>query len=104
MNEDIHYGNCMLTKKLEHELNMLERHILVLKAVIRGEPIGILKLAEETEFPKHKVRYSLRVLEQEGLIEPSLRGAVVTDKAKKFIACLKSDIERLDKKLNQIYQ
>ncbi len=94
----------MLTKKLVHELNMLERHILVLKTVMRGEPIGILKLAEETEFPKHKVRYSLRVLEQEGLIEPSLRGAITTNKAKKSIVCLKSDIERLDKKLNQIYR
>lgn len=94
----------MLTKRLEHELDMVERHIWVLKAVMRGEPIGILKLAEETGFPNHKVRYSLRVLEQKNLIEPSLRGAVTTAKAKKFIARLKSDIERLDKKLNQIYR
>jgi predicted transcriptional regulator len=53
----------MLINKIEVELEMLERHLLILKFVIREEPIGIMKLAETTGLPKHKVRYSLRVLE-----------------------------------------
>jgi len=76
----------MLVKRLEREIDMLGRHLTVLKAVAREEPIGILKLADEVGFPKHKVRYSLRVLEHEGLIEPSSKGAITTKKAKNFIA------------------
>lgn len=92
----------MLVKRLEREIDMLGRHLIVLKAVAREEPIGILKLAEEVGFPKHKVRYSLRVLEHEGLIEPSPRGAITTKKATKFIAQFESKMAQLEKKLSNI--
>lgn len=92
----------MLTEKLEHELELLERHLVVLKMVIREEPIGILKLAEETGLPKHKVRYSLRLLEHEGLIEPSLHGAITTDKAMKSIAQFRPNVKVLIKRLKRI--
>ena len=52
---------------------MLERHLQVLRMVIENEPIGIVKMSNETGYPHHKVRYSLRVLEEENLIEPSSR-------------------------------
>lgn len=92
----------MLTEKLEHELELLERHLVVLKMVIQEEPIGILKLADETGLPKHKVRYSLRLLEHEGLIEPSLHGAITTDKAMKFKAQLRPNVKVLIKRLKRI--
>ncbi len=76
----------MLISKIELELEMLERHLLILKYVIKEEPIGIMKLAEITKLPKHKVRYSLRVLEHEGLIGPSMHGAVTTDKTRPFVS------------------
>ncbi len=37
----------MLINKIEIELEMLERHLLILKYVISEEPIGIMKLAED---------------------------------------------------------
>ena len=46
--------------------------------VIENEPIGIVKMSNETGYPHHKVRYSLRVLEEENLIEPSSQGAITT--------------------------
>jgi len=92
----------MLVKRLEREIDILGRHLTVLKAVAREEPIGILKLAEEVELPKHKVRYSLRVLEHEGLIEPSSRGAITTKKAMKFITQFESKMGQLEKKLSNI--
>lgn len=91
----------MLTDKLEHELELLERNLLVLKMVIREEPIGILKLAEETSIPKHKVRYSLRLLEHEGLVEPSLHGAITTDKMIKFKAKFGPNVKAIIKRLNR---
>ena len=87
----------MLTDKVKRELEMLKRHLVILKCVVENEPIGILKLAEETDMPGHKVRYSLRVLEQEGLIAASPPGAVTTDKTNDFIKELKSSTDQLQK-------
>ena len=58
---------------------MLGRHLRVLRLVIRNEPIGIVQMAEKLSIPDHKVRYSLRVLEEEGLIEPTDQGATTTE-------------------------
>ncbi len=92
----------MLINKIEIELDMLERHLLILKHVIREEPIGIMKLAETTGLPKHKVRYSLRVLEHEGLIGPSMHGAVTTEKTKQFVKGLGGRIDALEVKVKEI--
>jgi predicted transcriptional regulator len=42
------------------------------------------------------VRYSLRILEQEGLIEPSPQGAVTTAKVTKSIPVLKSKLKEMN--------
>ena len=64
---------------------MLERHLRVLRLVLRNEPIGIVQLADELSLPDHKVRYSLRVLEEEGLIEPTDRGATTTEDLQGYV-------------------
>lgn len=77
------------------ELEMLRRHLIILKQVVENEPIGILKLAEETKIPSHKVRYSLRILEHEGLIAASSPGAITTERTKPFLDDLDSLIEKI---------
>ena len=72
----------MLTGRVQHELELLKRHVIVLNKVIESGPIGIMKLSLETGIPDHLIRYSLRVLEQQGLIAPSTQGAVATRSAK----------------------
>ncbi|MDL0145445.1 hypothetical protein [Halobacterium salinarum] len=81
--------------RLEKEVDMLERHLEVLHMVIESEPIGIVKMSNETGYPHHKVRYSLRVLEEETLIEPSSQGAITTDRTHEFV-------EELDGKVDEI--
>lgn len=88
---------AILTEKVRGELEMLGRHLIILKQVVENEPIGILKLAEETNIPSHKVRYSLRVLEQEGLIRASSPGAVTTERTGPFLSQLESMIQDLIK-------
>jgi predicted transcriptional regulator len=85
----------MLTEKVKRELEMLRRHLIILKYVVENEPIGILKLAEETGIPSHKVRYSLRVLEQEGLIAASAPGAVTTERTETFLKDLDHAIDQI---------
>jgi len=92
----------MLSDGVESELELLERHIIILKVVIQNGPIGIVKMSEETGIPNHRVRYSLRVLEHEGLIIPSTSGAVATDEAREYIMGLKSVIMRLTGRINGI--
>ena len=83
--------------RLEKEVDMLERHLEVLRMVIENEPIGIVKMSNETGYPHHKVRYSLRVLEEENLIEPSSQGAITTERTETFV-------DELDGKIDQTMQ
>jgi len=79
---------------------MLERHLQVLKMVIDNEPIGIVKMSNETGYPHHKVRYSLRVLEEENLIEPSSQGAITTDETAEFVDDLDGKVDEIIEKLD----
>ena len=92
----------ILTEKVSGELEMLERHLLILKQVVENEPIGILKLAEETDIPSHKVRYSLRILEQEGLMKASAPGAVTTEQTGLFLEKLDGMIEELSRRSEEL--
>jgi predicted transcriptional regulator len=78
-------GGGSLTGRFREEQELLRRHIRILKVVMENEPVGIIKLAELTDYPQHKVRYSLRVLEQEGLINPTPMGAKTTEKVEEFL-------------------
>ncbi len=86
--------------RLEKEVDMLERHLQVLKMVIENEPIGIVKMSNETGYPHHKVRYSLRVLEEENLISPSNQGAITTDRTEEFVSELDEKLSEITNKLD----
>lgn len=83
----------VITSKIESEIKLLQRHVTMLKAIMENQPIGIIRLSELLNYPQHKVRYSLRILEQEGLIKPSTEGAVTTDKLQEFLDYLKSMLD-----------
>ena len=86
--------------RLEKEVDMLERHLQVLRMVIENEPIGIVKMSNETGYPHHKVRYSLRVLEEENLIEPSSQGAITTERTDEFVSNLEGKLGGIAEKLD----
>ncbi len=95
-------GRSVLTSKLESEIDLLERHVTMLKVIKEHEPIGIISLSQLTKIEQHKVRYSLRILEHEGLIAPSPKGAVTTEKAKVFFGELKQILDMMDQKVKSI--
>ncbi len=76
-------GNA-LTDRMRKDLDLLRRHVTLLKVVEERQPVGIIRLAKLSGYPQHHVRYTLRILEQEGLVRPSRRGAVITAKVKRF--------------------
>jgi len=65
----------------------------MLRAIVQNQPIGIIRLSEMLNYPQHKVRYSMRILEQEGLIKPSPDGAVTTERLDGFLVYLKEMLD-----------
>ncbi|MDI9394702.1 MAG: hypothetical protein QM426_04470 [Euryarchaeota archaeon] len=92
----------MMLENIISELELTERHLIVLRKVIEESPIGILKLAEVTGMQNHKVRYSLRVLEQANLIKPSAQGAVPGDAVPRFLQDFEQEINRINEKVSRI--
>lgn len=91
----------MFTKAIE-EMDLMERHIEMLKITKAYQPVGIIRLSEILNIPKHKVRYSLRLLEQEGLIVATAEGAMITEKYNQFLDELSIHLDKLDKKIDEI--
>jgi len=81
--------------KLKSEIELLSRHLEVIRAVVAHQPIGIMKLSEVLDLPYHRVRYSLRILEQEGYIRASPAGAVATPLAADLLSGLEGEVDEL---------
>ncbi|MCL2607824.1 MAG: hypothetical protein FWD92_04665 [Methanomassiliicoccaceae archaeon] len=84
-----------IMEKMTSELELIERHVVMLKVTKENQPIGIIRLSEILGIPKHKVRYSLRLLEKEGLVSPSAEGAKVTGRYNDFMDELERSLDDL---------
>jgi len=84
-----------MLEKLKTEIDLVARHLEVLRVVAAHQPIGIMKLAEVMGLPYHRVRYSLRVLEGMGYIRASPAGAVATERALAFLDQLDDDLDAM---------
>ena len=84
-----------LVERIEEELDLLARNVDILEKLAKSPPIGIIRLSEALELPIHKTRYSLHLLEREGVIQPSADGAVVTDRAVEFWSSLNRSLDRM---------
>lgn len=78
---------------LAEALELLERHISILRTVKGNQPIGLIRLSEMTGIPKHRVRYSLKIMEQQGIIIPTSDGATVSDDYDTFMEDMTKSIE-----------
>lgn len=90
--------------KLKSEIELVSRHLEVIRAVVEHQPIGIMKLSEVLGLPYHRVRYSLRILEQEGYIRASPAGAVATPLASDLLSDLEGEVDELIALLRVIKQ
>jgi predicted transcriptional regulator len=82
-----------MIEKVKTEIELMQRHIEVLRTVVSHQPIGIMKLSELLDLPFHRIRYSLRILEQMGYIKASPAGAVATAEAEELLLHLNEEIE-----------
>lgn len=91
-----------ITNVAEKELELLSRHLDVLKTVRKEGPIGIIRLSQLTGQPQHMIRYSLRTLEQDGVIKPTATGAIVTDKVHHTLGTLETTIDDIITKMHSL--
>ena len=91
-----------IMEKMTSELELIERHVMMLRATKENQPIGIIRLSEILKIPKHKVRYSLRLLENEGLISPSTEGAKVTDRYDEFMNSVETALDLLREQIERL--
>jgi Uncharacterized protein conserved in archaea len=89
-------------ERLSDQVEKESRDLSILEAVIDNGPIGIVRLAEETGIPEHKVRYSLRMLENDELVEPTPQGAVPADDIDERAADINGGIDRLVERLEEL--
>ena len=87
---------------ISEEFELLERHILILKTVRFNQPVGLIRLSEMTGIPKHKVRYSLKLLEKEGIIVATSGGAVVTERYDGFLKDMSECVKGLSSKVEEL--
>lgn len=87
---------------LKEEINLLERHIRILKLLEKEGPVGIMKISQITEIPPHRVRYSLRILETEGMISATPEGAKIIGDLNVFYKNVSSKIDELLRKMEDL--
>jgi predicted transcriptional regulator len=93
---------AQLVDRIVEELDLLTRNVDIVEKLSKSPPTGIIRLSEALHLPIHKTRYSLHLLEREGVIQPSADGAVVTDKAREFWANLDRSLDRMTELVRQL--
>ena len=91
-----------LAERIANELELLARNVELLERLANSPPMGIIRLSEAMHLPIHKVRYSLHLLEREGVIQPSADGAVVTDLAQEYWGTLDRTLERMGIQIHRL--
>jgi predicted transcriptional regulator len=81
--------------RLADQVEKESRDLRILEAVIAHGPIGIVRLSEEADVPEHKVRYSLRMLENDELVQPTPQGAIPADDIETRVADLNGGLSGL---------
>jgi predicted transcriptional regulator len=91
-----------MIERLARQLTKEERDLLVLETVLRRHPIGIDRIAEATGIDEHKTRYSLRMLEDDGLVEPTPNGAVPASDIASHIDSINGGLDALIERVDEL--
>lgn len=91
-----------MVERLQNQVEKEKRDLTILHEVIADGPIGIVKLSDRTGLPEHKVRYSLRMLENDEFIEPTPDGAIPGDDIDERIERVNDGLTELIERLERL--
>ncbi len=100
--EEVPAEGAKLADRISAELELLSRNVDILEQLSGRTPKGIIRLSEALHLPIHKVRYSLHLLEREGVIQPSADGAVVTDAARQFWETIDKSLDEMSRRIEHL--
>lgn len=82
-----------MIERMEQEVEQLDTAMTILELVANNGPIGIVDISNESLETHSTVRYHLRVLEEENLIEQTSNGAVLSEDGAQRVESLNDDID-----------
>ncbi|MFQ3284913.1 hypothetical protein [Natronomonas sp.] len=91
-----------MIERLARQLGKEERDLLVLEAVLSQYPVGIAGIAEEVGIDEYKTRYSLRMLEDDGLVDPTPDGAVPAEGIDGHIEEINNGLDGLAERVEEL--
>ena len=100
--EEVPPDGAKLADRISAELELLSRNVDILEQLSGRTPKGIIRLSEALHLPIHKVRYSLHLLEREGVIQPSADGAVVTDASRQFWESINRSLDEMSRRIEHL--
>jgi len=100
--EEMPPDGAKLADRISAELELLSRNVDILEQLSGRTPKGIIRLSEALHLPIHKVRYSLHLLEREGVIQPSADGAVVTDSSRQFWESIDRSLDEMSRRIEHL--
>ena len=89
-------------EQIGENMEQLHRMLRAIRIIEANQPIGIIKLSETMGIPRHRARYILRLLEHDGVIEPSNNGCVLKPGYEEYVADQISYLEDLKSKIDAI--
>ncbi len=92
-------------QNIRKELELTKRHLKVLEKIIEYQPIGVPKLSGLLGLQPHQVKYSLKVLQQNSIIQPTKNGAVfnkLPDNLKEELNEIKNLVREIEEYLDNI--
>ncbi|MBR4504516.1 MAG: hypothetical protein IKP20_06050 [Candidatus Methanomethylophilaceae archaeon] len=90
------------TLQVNEEMDKLFRMLSMIRMIEANQPIGIIKLSEALDQPRHKVRYLLRLLEKDGVIAPSSNGCVLKPGYEEYVRDQLSELGKLRDRIDEI--
>ncbi|MFT4905407.1 MAG: putative transcriptional regulator [Natronomonas sp.] len=93
-----------MIERLGKQLSKEQRDLEVLDVILSQHPIGISRIATEVGIDEHKVRYSLRMLENDELIESTPNGAVPVDDIGERIDAINTGLTDLAEHIDELRQ
>ncbi len=87
-------------EQIDESMEQLHRMLRAVRIIEANQPIGIIKLSETMGIPRHRARYILRLLEHDGVVEPSASGCVLKQGYEEYmsdqVSCLEALKSRID--------
>ncbi|MHB1493485.1 MAG: transcriptional regulator [Thermoplasmataceae archaeon] len=68
----------ILFKEIDENLDTVRRHLSIVQTLLKDQPAGIIKISKLTGLADHKIRYSLKILEKDGIVIASKEGAMLS--------------------------